>query len=78
MADTKFKKFREDKGLSQGQLAKGSGVSIGTIRAFDQGYRNINDAQFKTLVDLSLVLDVPISDMLTDEELIEKCKKIML
>lgn len=74
MADTKFKKVREKKGISQGILSKKTGVSTGTIRAYDQGYRDINEAKIKTLAELSNALDCGITDILEDEELIKKIK----
>lgn len=72
---TKFKKVREKKGLSQGVLSKMTGVSTGTIKAYDQGYRNIDEAKIKTLAELSNALNCGISDILEDEELIKKIKK---
>lgn len=72
---TKFKKVREKKGLSQGVLSKMTGVSTGTIKAYDQGYRDINEAKIKTLAELSNALNCGITDILEDEELIKKIKK---
>ena len=74
MADTKFKKIREKKGISQGNLAKVTGVSSATIKAYDQGYRNIDEAKIKTLAELSSALACGITDILEDEELIKKIK----
>lgn len=75
MADTKFKKIRERKGISQGILSKMTGVSTGTIKAYDQGYRDINEAKIKTLAELSNALNCGITDILEDEELIKKIRK---
>ena len=73
--NTKFKKVRESKGISQGNLSKLTGVSSATIKAYDQGYRDINEAKIKTLAELSNALDCGITDILEDEELIKKIKK---
>lgn len=74
MAGTKFKKVREKKGISQGKLAKITGVSPATIKAYDQGYRNIDEAKIKTVAELSSALACGITDILEDEELIKKIK----
>lgn len=74
MTDTKFKKVREEKGISQGNLAKITGISTGTIKAYDQGYRDINEAKIKTVAELSNALDCGITDILEDEKLIKKIK----
>lgn len=76
--DNKFKEKRESKGLTQAELAKRTGVTKWLIQKYDQNTQDINSATFKTLVNLSVVLDCKITDILTDKELIDKCKKIEL
>lgn len=78
MTETKFKTVREGKGISQSQLAELSGLSTGTIKAYDQGYRPIDEAKFRTLVSLSGALGCRITDILEDKDLIEKAKKTEL
>lgn len=68
---------------TQEQLAEKIGVSIATIRAYEQNSknknsRNINKAELENLIDLSNALDCKISDILTDPKLIEKCKTAKL
>ena len=73
-----LKDKRLDKGLSQSQLSKKSGVNKRMIQNYEQGVRNINGAKLSTLVDLAIALEVPIIDILSDEELVGKCKKVSL
>jgi transcriptional regulator with XRE-family HTH domain len=75
---SEFKKIREAKGYSQTQLAKATNLSVWTIRAFDQKTNDINKASFETILNLSLVLGTSMSSLLTDPNLIWKCKKAKL
>ena len=70
-----LKEMREKAGLSQSQLATKSEVSIRMIQQWEQGVKNINAAHLLSLVNLSLALECNISDILTDQELIDKMKK---
>lgn len=72
--ETKLKKLRQQKGLSQNDLAKLSKHPLPTIIALDQGKRDINESKIKTLVNLSESLDCGITDILEDETLIKKIK----
>lgn len=62
--ETNLAYYRKQKGLSQSQLAKASGVSIRTIQLFEQGRNNINNAQYNHLNAIAKVLDCTISDLL--------------
>lgn len=73
-----FKSIRESKGFSQNQLAKATGLSRWTIIALDQEKHSINKVGFENLINISVVLDVPVSKLVTDEKLIEKLKKVKL
>lgn len=66
-----LKLMRQKKGLSQSQLANVSGISVRTLQCYEQGSRNINLANLSTLVSLARALDCKVTDILTNEELIE-------
>lgn len=73
-----LQEIRKQKGLSQKKLGELSNVNYRTIQFYEQGLKDINGARLKTLLDLSIVLDCGVSQLLTDEELKEKCKKARL
>ena len=73
-----LQEIRKQKGLSQKKLGELSNVNYRTIQFYEQGLKDINGARLKTLLDLSIVLDCKVSQLLTDEELKEKCKKARL
>lgn len=62
--DTKLKKIREARGISQAVLAKESGVQIRSIQMYEQRNNDIDKAQAKTLYRLSLALGCSIEDLL--------------
>lgn len=72
--DTKLQKVRVSRGLSQGQLAKLSGVATRTIQHYEQGVRDIDGAKLKTICELCLVLGCKIEDILESEETIKMLK----
>lgn len=73
-----LKEIRKDRNLSQRQLAIKTKIGIRTLQYYEQGKRDINTAKIRTLVILSNALHCKITDLLTDEELIKKCKKTTL
>lgn len=56
-------KLREQKGLSQSQLAKASGISVRTIQAYEQGARKLSGASYDNLKKLSDALGVTIDEL---------------
>lgn len=64
-----LKALRMKRNLSQEQLAKLSDMSLGTIRAYEQGQKSIDEAKYKTLLRISSVLDVPFWVLFEDDEL---------
>lgn len=64
MYRSNLKFSRELKGLSQSQLSKLSGVSLRNIQAYEQGTRDINEAQCIKVVQLAEALDCDIYDIL--------------
>lgn len=75
-SDSKLKKRRVGKGFSQQDLANASGVSKRMIQAYEHGTRDINKAILETICGLCLALDCKIEDILDNEELIEKFKRV--
>lgn len=73
-----LKKIRKDREMSQGTLAKQSGVSLRTIQHYEQGTRDINGASLATLCRMSIALRCRISEILSDQELIALTKKTEL
>lgn len=71
-SDNVLKKLRETQGLSQGQLAQKTGISVRTLQSYEQGSRDINGASLSTLVDLAIALKCKLTDILSDQELIKK------
>jgi len=53
-----LKKWRQMAGMSQGDLAGASGVSVRTIQELEQGRKDINKAQVDTLLPLAKALNV--------------------
>lgn len=62
--ETKLKKIREAKGISQSKLAELSGVGLRSIQMYEQQKNDIDKAQAKTLYRLSRVLGCEIEDLL--------------
>lgn len=67
----KLKTIRESKDLSQGDLSKLSGISVRTLQHYEQGSMNIDKANLKTLLQLTISLNCKLIDILEDEELIK-------
>lgn len=62
--ETKLKTFRENRGLSQSELAELSGINIRSIQMYEQRVNDIDKAQAQTLYQLSKVLGCKIEDLL--------------
>ena len=67
-----LKEIRIKKGLSQSKLASISGNNIRTIQHYEQGSKDINSAGLENLLNLANALQVGVSEILTDKDLIEK------
>lgn len=57
---------RRSQGLTRQELAYLSGVSVNTIKACEQGKRNINRSPVEDVVALSDVLHTPVRDLLNE------------
>ena len=64
LLETKLKRIREARGLSQSELAKLTGVSLRSIQMYEQRGNDIDKAQGQTLYKLSVVLGCQIEDLL--------------
>lgn len=62
--DVNLKTIRENRGLSQDELAEQSGVNVRTIRSYEQKTNEIDKAQAQTLYKLSRVLGCDVEDLL--------------
>lgn len=59
-----LKRIRKLRNLTQGQLSYRSDVKLRTIKSYEQGYRDINKANGKTLKQLASILNCNIEDLL--------------
>lgn len=63
-AETKLKKLRESRGLSQAKLAALSGVKLRSIQMYEQRLNDIDKAQAQTVYKLSRVIGCAVEDLL--------------
>ena len=64
MYKSSLKFMREDKGMSQSKLAEVSGVPLRSIKAYEQGYKDINKAQIVTVLQLAEALNCDVYDII--------------
>lgn len=69
---------RKEKGLSQSQLSRRTGINLSLLQKLERGERNINICKLENLVKIASVLECNVSDLLTDKKLIEKCKEVKI
>ena len=62
--ETNLATMRKNKGLSQGEHAEKSGISVRSIQLYEQRQSNINNAQYNNLQALSKVLGCEIEALL--------------
>ena len=65
---TKLKTIRENRGISQMELAKLSGVKLRSIQMYEQKVNDIDKAQAGTVYKLSRVLGCTVEDLLEQPE----------
>ena len=63
---TPLEKTRRAAGLTRKELAEKTGISINTLKGYEQGSRNLNSKQVLNLVAIARALDVPIEKILID------------
>ena len=61
-----LKRIRSEYGITQGQLAVKSHVKLRTIRAYEQGYRDINKASYENLSKLATALKCSVNELLEE------------
>ena len=66
--ETRLKTIRENRGISQTELAKLSGVKLRSIQMYEQKVNDIDKAQAGTIYKLSRVLGCTIEDLLENPE----------
>lgn len=64
---TNLQKIRINKGYSQSQLSRISGVSPRTIQNYESNHRLIDNANVVILYRLARTLDCRVSDLLSDD-----------
>lgn len=69
-----LKAIREERGLSQAQLAEAAEIHVRALQAYEQGWREIEGAKFETLLKLAVALDCNIESILSDKNLRQKFK----
>lgn len=63
-----LKKIRNEKGISQSQLASASGVPVRAIQVYEQGYRDINKAQAIAVYRLANALGCTMENLIEKEQ----------
>ena len=69
--ESKLKVMREERELTQWEIAELSGVSFRMIKDYEQGQRDINGAKLLTLLKLCLALRCRLEDIVDDVETLE-------
>lgn len=59
-----LKEIRQNAGISQSQLAKGSGVPVRTIQQYEQKQKDINKANGEYLIKMARCLGCEVSDLI--------------
>ena len=67
-AKTKLKAERLKAGLSQAQLSEKTGINMGTLRHYEQGSKQFDNARFDTIFKTCIVLNCKIEDLIENEE----------
>lgn len=70
-----LKEERRKKGMSQMELSIKADVSLRMIQKYEQGDRNINNANLMTLCKFSEALGVPVWKIVSDKDLIRALRK---
>lgn len=63
-SETKLKRIRESRGLTQAELSVASGVKLRSIQMYEQRMNDIDKAQAQTLYKISRVLGCSVEDLL--------------
>ena len=60
-----LKRLRQEKGLTQIELSKLSGVNFRMIQHYEQGNKDLNRAAVETVIKLARALDCNITDLIS-------------
>ncbi len=71
-----LQEMRKKKGYSAATLSDITGISVRSIQHYESGYRDINTAKLETLCTFALALDCKIENIVTNEDLKRKFKKV--
>lgn len=61
---SRLKWHREDKGMTQKELAEKSGVNFAVLQHYEQGINDINNAKVTTVLALAEALDCDVYDII--------------
>ena len=61
---SKLKEKRQEKGLTQAQLAERSGVNVRMVQHYEQGVKDINQAAAETVYHLAQALECDMEDLI--------------
>ena len=64
LQETRLKRLRESRGLSQSELAEASGVKLRNIQMYEQRVNDIDKAQVHTVYKLARVIGCNVEDLL--------------
>jgi len=56
--DNRLQEIRLNRGLSQSQLAKASGINVRILQYYEQGSRDLFEASYSRVIALANALDV--------------------
>jgi DNA-binding Xre family transcriptional regulator len=73
---TKLRIARVQKGLSQSELSEASGVPVKTLQRYEQEPHQIDKAKLSTLCAICTGLNVKISDIIEDKELLKQYNSV--
>ena len=66
MYKSRLKFFREEKGMTQQELAEKSGVNLRSIQNYEQGFKDINGAKVVTVLSLAEALGCDVYEIIND------------
>ncbi|MBQ3230431.1 MAG: helix-turn-helix transcriptional regulator [Clostridia bacterium] len=64
----KLRSVREERGLSQSQLAARAGLSVRMLQDYEQGKRDFNGAKLKTILRICIALECKLEDVINEPE----------